>query len=175
MTPFLSADKQAQATTADSPSAQELYNILHQELQCLQQVIAVLETENTAILEHEIKAIDHLLDKKLILLSKLDQLDKQRQQLFAQQTGISYSHYDFSHYISQYPDENIHSCWQAIKHLLPECKKQNELNGRMIAIRKENTEQILQILVGRPVNTPQTYSHSGQTQQQKRAALYTSV
>ncbi|MCK5647728.1 MAG: flagellar protein FlgN, partial [Gammaproteobacteria bacterium] len=141
----------------------------------LEQVIQLLKIENTAILERDIKSIDSLLDKKLMFLSKLEQLDKQRQHFFEQQTGMSYNHPDFSHFIKQHPSQSIQNSWQAVKVKLPECKKQNELNGRMINIRKENSEQILQILLGHPLNNTQTYSHSGQTSLQKRSALYTEV
>ncbi len=170
MTPFSS-----QASSEKLMPIENLTHILEQEQQCLEQVIHLLITENTAILERKIETIDNLLDKKLILLSKLEQLDKQRQLFFEQQTGFSYNHTDFSHFIEQQPKQSIQDIWKSITVKLPECKKQNELNGRMITIRKENTDQILQILLGRPQNTPQTYSHLGQTSLQKRSALYTAV
>ena len=176
MNPFLSD----QATEQASPQEEilrekELTGILQQQQQCLEQVIQLLKIENTAILERDIKSIDSLLDKKLMFLSKLEQLDKQRQHFFEQQTGMSYNHPDFSHFIKQHPSQSIRNSWQAVKVKLPECKKQNVLNGRMINIRKENSEQILQILLGHPLNNTQTYSHSGQTSLQKRSALYTEV
>ena len=102
-------------------------------------------------------------------------MDKQRQTFFEQQTGISYSNTNFSHFINQHPSLLIQNIWQSIKTQLPECKKQNEVNGKMIHIQKENTDQILQILLGRPQNNAQTYSHLGQTKLQKRSAMYTAV
>ena len=176
MNPFLSSQPSPQSSKQQNTSIEkELTSILQQEQQCLEQIIQILTTENSAILERETTSLDSLLDKKLILLSQLEQLEKQRQNFFEQQTGISYKHSDFSHFIKQHPSQDIQDLWQMIKVKLPECKKQNELNGRMINIRKENTEQILQILLGRPQNTPQTYSHLGQTSLQKRSALYTAV
>lgn len=187
MNPFLSGQTTEQASSQKEASPQKetstekvLTDILEQEQQCLEQLIQLLKTENTAILEREVNSINHLLDKKLILLSKLDQLDKQRQYFFEQQTGISYSHSNFSHFIKQYPSKTIQTMWKTVKVKLPECKKQNELNGRMINIQKENTDQILQILLGHPVDNTQTYSHLGQTSLKKpglkkQSALYTEV
>ena len=180
MNPFLSAQSQDQhaqssGVSKDTPTEKVLMDILNKEQQCLKQVVQLLKVENTAIVEREIKSIDGLLDKKLMLLSQLEQLDKQRQNFFEQQTGISYSNTNFSYFIKQHPSLNIQNIWQSIKAQLPECKKQNEVNGKMIHIQKENADQILQILLGRPQNNAQTYSHLGQTKLQKRSALYTAV
>lgn len=167
----------------EAPSAQQqkslseniLSTILEQEQLCLDQVIQLLKTENMAIVERDINSMDHLLDKKLPLLSKLEQLDIQRQHFYEQQTGFSYHNTAFSHFIEQQCSESVQTLWQAVKEKLPECKTQNELNGRIINIKKNNTEQILQILLGRPANNSPTYSHLGQTNMQKRSALYTAV
>ncbi|MCU7800769.1 MAG: flagellar protein FlgN, partial [gamma proteobacterium symbiont of Lucinoma myriamae] len=139
------------------------------------QVIQLLKAENKAIIERDINSMGHLLDKKLPLLSKLEQLDMQRQHCYEQQTGLSYHNSTFSHFIEQQCSESIQTLWQTVKEKLPECKTQNELNGRIINIKNNNTEQILQILLGRPANSTPTYSHLGQTNMQKRSALYTAV
>lgn len=172
MNPFLTVQTSQQNVNIPE---KVLSGILEQEQQCLEQIIQLLITESTAIVERNTILLDSLLDKKIMLLSKLEQQDKQRQLFFEQQTDMPYNHSDFSHFISQYPSESIKSIWHSVKTQLPECKKQNELNGRMINIRKENTEQILQILIGRPLNPTQTYSHLGQTRQQKQSTLYTST
>lgn len=175
MNPFLSSTPSVQAPEDSHLTEKVLMNILDQEKLCLEQVIQLLKTENAAILERDTSAMGSLLDKKLPLLSKLEQLDKQRQQFFEQQTSLPYNQQDFSRFIEQHPSASIRSLWQVIKEQLPECKKQNELNGKIISIRQNNTEQVLQILLGRPMNNDQTYSHLGQTHQQKRSALYTAV
>jgi flagellar biosynthesis/type III secretory pathway chaperone len=172
MTPFLSSQASTQQNT---PNEECLTHILEQQQHCLEQIIQLLKAENAAILERNIKLIDNYLDKKLMLLSQLEQLDKQRQNYFEQQTGISYSHSNFAHFIKQHPSDAVQNVWQLIKVMLPECKTQNEVNGKMISIRKENTDQVLQILLGRPQNSTPTYSHLGQTNLQKRNALYTAV
>ncbi|MCP3851982.1 MAG: flagellar protein FlgN [Gammaproteobacteria bacterium] len=176
MNPFLSAQSEKHTQTSNEASPEIiLMAILKNELQSLKQVIFLLQTEHTAILERDIKSIDQLLDRKLMLLSQLEQLDKQRQNFFEQQSGITYSNTNFSYFIQQHPSEDIKSMWLSIKSKLPECKKQNEINGRMIDIQKENNDQILQLLTGRPQSKTQTYSHLGQTSMQKRNALYTAV
>lgn len=180
MNPFLSAQSQDHSTnpgmaSKEMPTVKVLMDILNKERQCLEKVIQLLKVENAAIAEREIKSIDGLLDKKLMLLSQLEQLDKQRQTFFEQQSGISYSNTNFSYFIQQHPSLDIQTIWQSIKTQLPECKKQNEINGKMIHIQKENADQILQILLGRPQNNTQTYSHLGQTKLQKRSAMYTAV
>jgi len=116
-----------------------------------------------------------LLDKKTHLLSKLEQLEKQRQSFFEQYTSRPYKQRDFSLFIQHQASEKLNSIWQIIKEQLSECKKQNAINGRVISIRKQNTEQVLQLLLGQPASNLQTYSHLGQTSLQKRSALYTSV
>ena len=178
-----SAQHEAPTAEQKAPSAQQqkslseniLSTILEQEQLCLDQVIQLLKTESMAIVERDINSMDHLLDKKLPLLSKLEQLDIQRQHFYEQQTGFSYHNTAFSHFIEQQCSESVRTLWQAVKEKLPECKSQNELNGRIINIKKNNTEQILQILLGRPANNSPTYSHLGQTNMQKRSALYTAV
>lgn len=180
MNPFIST--QAANQNDSSGSAKEqltaenvLAKILEQEHLCLEQVIQLLKTENTAIIERDIESMGHLLDKKLPLLSKIEQLDQQRQQYFEQQSGLSYQHSAFTHFIEQYSSQATHAMWHTIKEKLSECKTQNELNGRIISIKKDNTEQILQILLGHPAHSTPTYSHLGQTKMQKQSALYTAV
>ncbi|WP_198264044.1 flagella synthesis protein FlgN [sulfur-oxidizing endosymbiont of Gigantopelta aegis] len=180
MTPFIAADEKQHQTAHDTNNqttddTDNFYTILQQEQACLEQVIELLKTENTAIAQRELKTIDQLLDKKLMLLSKLEQLDKQRQHFFEQQTGMAYQNLAFTSFIQQFPSEAIQAIWQEIKAYLPECKKQNEVNGRMIRVLRDNNDKILQILLGRPQNNDQTYSHLGQASLQKRSALYTSA
>ncbi len=102
-------------------------------------------------------------------------LIQQRQQYFQKLTGFPYHDGDFARFIREQASEPVQALWKLITTQLSECKTQNELNGRIISIQKKNTEQILQILTGQSANTTQTYSHLGQTSQQKKAALYTSV
>lgn len=166
MTPFSST-----AAQKNTP----LSTILQQENTCLAQVLELLTQESDAILNRDTIAMGSLLDKKTHLLSKLDQLDKQRQSFFEQSSGKIYSKQNFSLFIKHQPSATLTSIWDEIKLQLSQCKKQNEINGRVISIRKENTEQILQVLLGRPADNPQTYSHLGKNQLQKRSALYTSV
>ncbi len=173
MAPFLNTQTSEQ-NSIHKQSTQEniLSDILEQELLCLEQLIQLLKTENAAIAERKTTLLDSLLDKKLMMLSKLEQQDKQRQIFFEQQTGVLYNSFDFSRFIHQHPSQTIQSSWLAVKTKLPECKEQNELNGRMIAVRKNNTEQLLQILSGQPVNNTQTYSHLGQARANKKTTLY---
>ncbi len=158
-----------------TPDEQILLDILLEEHHCLEQVTELLKTEHDAIVSHDTEQMGHLLDNKLPLLSQLDQYDKQRQQFFQESTGLPYHDGDFSRYIKEQSSVQIRSLWNLITHLLPECKTQNEINGRIISMQQKNTEQILHILTGQSNNNAQTYSHLGQTSEQKRNALYTSV
>lgn len=178
MNPFYSTHSISQPDTnqpASSATEQALANILKQENESLEQVIELLKVEHEAIVQRDTEKMGSLLDKKLPLLSQLDQLDKERQDIFQQRTGYAYSNKSYADFIRQHSSVNIQQLWQSIKEQLSECKELNELNGKMINIRQKNTDQILQILSGKPQNNPQTYSHLGQTRQQKRSALYTSV
>ncbi len=175
MNPFISPAAKTKESSTESSIEEALTKTLEQEQLCLEQVIQLLKTEHKAIVERDIELMGDLLDKKLPLLSKLEQLDKQRQHHFKQQSGLSYHDIAFSHFIEHQASQSIQTIWYTVKEKLPECKTQNELNGRIININKNNTEQILQILLGRPANNSQTYSHLGQTNMQKRSALYTSA
>ncbi len=174
MNPLLQ-DQTVSASTRPSQEEQFLLDILQEEQQCLLQVTELLTQEHDAIVRHDTEQMGHLLDKKLPLLSQLEQFDQQRQQYFQKLTGFPYHDGDFARYIREQASEPVQALWERITTQLPECKTQNELNGRIISIQKKNTEQILQILTGQSANNTQTYSHLGQTSQQKKAALYTSV
>ncbi|MCU7835691.1 MAG: flagellar protein FlgN [gamma proteobacterium symbiont of Taylorina sp.] len=175
MTPFLSTTQANTIEKNNFSSDALLHSILQQEYNCLNQILQILCEENIAIVNRETNVMGSLLDKKTHLLSKLDQLDKQRQHFFEQASEQPYNTQGFSLFIQQQTSEELITLWQEIKIQLSQCRKQNEISGRVINIRKENTEQILQLLLGRPANNLQTYSHLGQTAQQKRSALYTSV
>jgi flagella synthesis protein FlgN len=176
MTPFLSTANQAQTTSIDSATLEaSLVKTLEHEHRILDQLTGLLQQEHQAILDRDTETLGSIMDKKLPLLSQLEQFDQQRQSIYQSLTQQVYTNELFSQFISTQPSETLQSLWQAIKIKLPECKTQNEVNGRMISIRQQNTEQILQILTGRPANKTQTYSHLGKTSQQRKAALYTQV
>ncbi len=160
---------------ASTPDEQILLDVLQEQHHCLEQVTELLKTEHNAIIKHDMEQMGHILDTKLPLLSQLDQYDKQRQQFFQESTGLPYHDGDFSRYIKEQSSAQIQTIWGLITGQLPECKTQNEINGRIISMQQKNTEQVLFILTGQSNSNTQTYSHLGQTRPQKSNALYTSV
>ena len=174
MPPIHSTARQ-QTLEQDALEKEQLNTILEQENTCLSQIVHLLKIEHKAIIDRDTSTMGSLLDKKSPLLSKLEQLDKQRQGFYEKINRLAYTNKNFTRYIELQSSERVSTHWKQIKQQLSQCKKQNELNGRMINLRKNNTEQILQILLGHPMNNTQTYSHLGQTHLQKRSALYTAV
>jgi flagella synthesis protein FlgN len=98
-----------------------------------------------------------LAEVKQSIISKLDALDKQRQQLAANTDFISFLH--------QQPNgSQLIDQWKTTQTKIQACKTQNEINGKLLQRRNKVAREAMDIMTGHDSTSETTYGRNGQTQ-----------
>ncbi len=140
----------------------EISQIISQELICLEKVIELIEQENSAIKASKSTELHEILVQKQPYLSQLQQLDQQRSHILTCH-GLTPSPESFKMLMEEINDEQLSATWEQVQAQIRQCKSSNEVNGRLIHMRKNTNESILKILLGNRHASTQTYSSSGAT------------
>ncbi len=148
----------------------EIEQIIQQELSCLQQLEQLMAQEHEAIKYSRADDLSSLLEKKNPLIIHLQELDKKRNHVLIC-NNMTPTLKAFNALIEKSASESLQNSWNQLKEQLSHCKNDNELNGRLIHMRKNNNESILKILLGQRQVSSETYSASGRTGVYSKSAL----
>ncbi|MFK5985827.1 MAG: flagellar protein FlgN [Pseudomonadota bacterium] len=148
----------------------ELNQIIIQELNCLQKLDELMSLEHEAIKQSKAEELGSLIEQKKPLIIYLQELDKKRNQVLIC-NSITPTLKVFNKLINESDSEPLQNNWQQLKKQLAQCKSNNELNGRLIHMRKSNNENILKILLGNRHMSSDTYSATGKTGVYSRSGL----
>lgn len=140
----------------------EIEQIIQQELNCLQQLEQLMSLEHEAIKQSKAEDLANLLEQKNPLIIHLQELDKKRNHALTC-NSMTPTTKAFNELIEKSGSEALQENWARLKEQLSHCKKNNELNGRLIHMRKNNNESILKILLGKRHISSGTYSAAGRT------------
>ncbi len=147
-----------------------LQQIITQQIQYLQQIQPLMQEEREAISQADVDSLNQILEKKQPLIIHLQQLDKQREQLLICE-GMQPDAETFRQLIAQSDNTSLKQQWQQLLELLKRCKHENEVNGRLIFMKKHNVDALLKVLLGNWQTTSQTYSAMGQTESSSRSGI----
>lgn len=145
---------------------QELVRLFNDEQSTLDQLKQALEDESSALLKHDIKAIEHSAQQKHALLGQFQQQVQSRLQYLSSQQyspseqGLS----DFINDLSGQETQTLSQQWDAIRQDFKALMTQNERNGVIIQHSRHRNRQLLNILHGNK-NEPNLYNESGSTKQ----------
>ena len=134
--------------------AKELNELLDKEYQSLQQV--------------DPEPLEHITLNKQQLLSELESLSKVQDQ-FLTQLGYSTDRKGIESCLDQLGDDSqLKQKWHALQSLLENCQKQNEINGRVIAVSRRQTTIALDLLYGLTTGS-KTYGPTGESQTDRQS------
>jgi len=102
------------------------------------------------------------LEQKSPLIIHLQELDKKRNHVLIC-NSMTPTLKAFNELIEKSNSESLQANWKKLREKLSHCKNNNELNGRLIHMKKNNNESILRILLGKRQATTGTYSAAGRT------------
>ncbi|MDH5483895.1 MAG: flagellar protein FlgN [Gammaproteobacteria bacterium] len=120
-------------------------------------LLKCLQDEMTALNSNQYENLLSLAEVKQSIITRLDTLDNQRQQL----TGNT----DFTSFLQQQVNsQQLVKQWQATQVKIQACKNQNEINGRLLQRRNKLAREVMDIMTGHNSTNETTYGRNGQTQ-----------
>jgi len=150
--------------------SQEIEAIINQELDCINKLLPLFSEEHDAIKSSDTDKLNASLEAKKPLIMQLQVLDQQRSHVLTC-NGITPTQKAFNELIGRVNSDSLNQSWSSLRSKLGECKKSNELNGRLIHMRKNNNDGILKILLGNRQTSSETYSAAGKTGLYSRSGL----
>ena len=129
-------------------------NILEQINDLSRQLYQCLVKEHDALSLNKLDKLIPISEQKQILVTQLDELDKQR-------TALSESK-NFELFLKSI-DARLVSYWEAAKKSVKKCQQQNEINGLLLQRRNAIAKETLEIFTGRKLTTETTYGPDGLT------------
>lgn len=148
----------------------EIEAIINQELDCINRLLPIFSDEHEAIKTSQSEKMNTAIEAKKPLIMQLQVLDQKRSHVLTC-NGITPTQKAFNDLIDRANSESLNKVWGLLKTKLAECKKSNELNGRLIHMRKNNNDAILKILLGNRQSNSETYSAAGKTGLYSRSGL----
>jgi flagellar biosynthesis/type III secretory pathway chaperone len=119
--------------------------ILQRELSQLAQLEAVLRLENEALKQRDTDAIEKNSSEKQSLIASIETLGKQRLALL-QAAGKGTDKDSVLAFVNTEP--KLQERWDELEAILQRCQKQNQVNGMVLETSRQQTQQILGILLG---------------------------
>lgn len=133
-----------------------LAELLTAEVKLVESFIACLTAEQDALKAGDVDALTAINAQKTGLADQLNKLEDERN-AFLQQSGLTADRQGVSNWLAQNRQErNAGQAWAQLMKLAGKARELNNLNGQLIAMRLQATNQALAIL----------------TQQAQRSTLY---
>lgn len=138
-----------------------LLHTLNDDISTAKQLLELIESEFKALGERDLPQLEHILGKKLPLLSLLEQHGRQRRELL-QSLNLSVDQQGLEQLArnSAHGDE-LTARSAELSALLEQCQSANLLNGRVIRSNQTSVNTVLGILRG--ADTPSLYDSRGST------------
>ncbi len=118
-----------------------------------QLLLDCLNLEKQALDTNTLDGLNDIADKKIILFKELESLNIQRKE--------NSSDKDFNQYLLNTKDKKLISQWSTCEKIISACKKQNEINGRIINRYSQSNQDVLSIITGRKQSKDDTYNSQG--------------
>ncbi len=118
-----------------------------------QLLLDCLNLEKQALDTNTLDGLNDIAEKKTILFKELESLNKQRKE--------NSSDKDFNQYLLNTKDQKLINQWSICEKIISACKKQNEINGRIINRYSQSNQDVLSIITGRKQSKDDTYNSQG--------------
>lgn len=124
-------------TLSADDQREELVRILQQEVECTRNLMQSLEIENEALSEHQISALEDILQDKQENIKQLELIGHQRTMLIKSlhtQTAANDTYFDRGDYPINENDSQLIILWKELMLLAEQCQKQNRINGNIVEL-----------------------------------------
>jgi flagellar biosynthesis/type III secretory pathway chaperone len=138
-------------------------SVLHEELEGTIKLLELLQLEHTALIANDSDQIETAIAAKQDVIDHLGNLGQRRNSL-CENAGFNTDKAGMNGYIvhcsSKY-GQHLGQYWQRIMVLAESCRRQNDINGRIINTCYRNAKSALAILRGQTPGSEQAYGPKG--------------
>lgn len=153
-----------------TPLAFQIAKVIDQEFRAASQLLGLLQQESEALSQRNLAALSTIVERKSQELVALDQAGKQRRALLSsQKLPVDDKHW--RQLISRCRDEKLLQQWHAIEQNILACKRENEINGKLLARSQRVIDRLMGALKGQSTDTS-LYNQKGNHNAGKRALTY---
>jgi len=156
----------------DSNSAPQLNTLLQQQIEISGRFLDLILQERTFLAENRIDEFTQLTPNKLGIIDELTKKDIEIMALLQQIGAENPTQHNSDLLKSLDPDNQfqLQSLWDAVKLTAEKCQRENQINAKIVDTCQAQTEQVLDILLGRN-SKDQTYEASGKTSRQTGSTI----
>lgn len=140
-------------------SADELSNHIQDTLEHSKSLLETLKQEQEALKSRDVKTIEILLEEKTKLLLFLEQSANTRTQ-WARVMNISVQDESWNQFLTTLDKPVLTKTWLQLKKTTDECKKQNDINGKLLVSGQKSLGRLLDVFRGKTAN-PYLYNANG--------------
>jgi len=144
-----------------TPLLEQLGPILARETEAAQDLLSVLLREREALGQRALEAIQEMAERKDRLIQQLEGLSSHQNALL-RQAGIDPQGAKLEVELRAMGVRSVAEQWSALRSLLKDCQRENQINGGIIEISRRFAEQVLDILRGTAPDA-RLYGPSGET------------
>lgn len=133
-------------------SYQDISEQINHDIHTCTTLLSLLKQEREALKSRNVDTLEALLTQKADALLSLDNSAKKRTQ-WAQKANITPSNHGWKQLLSALNKPDIVVNWAQLKSLTLECKKSNEINGKLLSRNKKTLSRLLDVMRGKSENT----------------------
>lgn len=135
----------------------ELSELLREQATRIGELNALLEQEQTALVQRDMETLQHLLSRKVELLGAVE-ADERRRLALLEAAGDSDGTGSMDTYFSAVPEpEAAREQWEHLRQSLQRCKALNEANGRVIRQQQTGVNRTMDLLQGESTTAASGY------------------
>jgi len=138
----------------DSHADRRLQSVLDREIEVARQLAATLGAERAALTGSSPLSVSEHAAEKVSLFGSFEELERERHSLWGPSPEAA--------------GAPVAARWQALMELMAQCRKDNEVNGYIINVRRVQVSQLIDVVRG---GAQFTYSAAGKTGPRVQRAL----
>ncbi len=139
-----------------------LAELIDAETSVVDQFIILLEREQTALQEGKTDPLPEIADAKAPLTIRLNELAIKRNQALSM-AGLPADRAGIESWIQRYPVPEVATAWKKLHASIGKARELNEVNGKLIVLRLQYTNQALNALTVAQRTSGTLYGPDGQT------------
>lgn len=141
----------------------QISSLFNQDAKLLNELVSLLSTEQTSLIDMDIDVIEHLLDEKSELIKQITESSRNRHQALGK-AGFDANENGMATWVRTNAEQKMEAAWQAFQTQLEQAKELNRVNGQMINQHFQRNQQALNQLQGTAPNAgASVYGPNGQT------------
>jgi flagella synthesis protein FlgN len=150
--------------TTLSQTIDTLATLLVMEAEIVERFVLLLEQEQDALKSGQTDPLPGLADAKAPLTVELNQLAVRRNQFLAS-LGLGADKDGVEALLQREPSAKLSANWERMRSAVTKARELNDLNGQLINMRLQYTQQALHTLMATQRQTEQFYGKNGQPSQ----------